>query len=395
MTKITNNSKLTQEISDKPEQPKIKLNEIFTISTLKDFFLKYKIFFATFNRSYLRHIKKSILASIRCCDPKYGRTVFVCETCNLKAFRPMSCKSRFCTSCGSQYAIDWAQKVVDTLIDCQHRSCLFTIPDVLWNLTIHKREILSELSDEINVLLKYHFNKAGIISFGLIVNIHTFGRDSKFNTHFHVLMSEGGFTKKGKFKSLRFIHGETLASFWKERVLAIFRKHFKDSKEKLKIINSTKNTNYFVDIKGKTLKNNQNSIKYFGRYLSRPAISENRIIGFDGKNVTFWYKDVDTHEEVTLVLPLFQFICRLILHIPPKGFKMVRRYGFYARRCSELVKSCLLKFKGRRLFSIEKLPWRERMRTYLGRDPLVCPNCNKKMVVQYIYHETYGTYNYT
>ena len=30
--------------------------------------------------------------------------------------------------------------------------------------------------------------------------------------------------------------------------------------------------------------------KYIGRYLSRPAIVEYRISGYDGKSVTFWYE---------------------------------------------------------------------------------------------------------
>lgn len=269
------------------------------------------------------------------------------------------------------------------------------IPDALWELSIFKREILAELSDEIHELIKYHFEKANIESFGMIINIHTFGRDSKFNTHFHVLFTEGGFDKNGNFKQLRYIQGKTLNNIWRSKVLNIFKKHFKNFPDKIKIIDSLRDNNFFIDIKGKPLKNDEKSIKYFGRYLARPAIAEHRIIDFDDKNVTFWYMDINSNKKETITLPVFKFIGRLILHIPPKGFKMVRRYGFYARRKTEAIKLCLNKFKNKKLFNSAKLSWNEKIKLAFGKDPLVCPRCNSKMILSEFHHKIYGSRFYT
>jgi hypothetical protein len=63
----------------------------------------------------------------------------------------------------------------------------------------------------------------------------------------------------------------------------------------------------------------------------RPAIAEYRITKFENNEVTFWYIDVITKEKTFLTLSLFKFIGRLITHINPKGFKAIRRYGFYVR----------------------------------------------------------------
>ena len=78
----------------------ISLKKIFTIDNLKLFFKKYKIFFNEFDTNHLKHIKKSLNAFLKCKDPTFGKVIFTCPICNIKTYRPITCKSRFCTCCG-------------------------------------------------------------------------------------------------------------------------------------------------------------------------------------------------------------------------------------------------------------------------------------------------------
>jgi len=73
----------------------------------------------------------------------------------------------------------------------------------------------------------------------------------------------------------------------------------------------------------------------------RPAIAEYRIIKFEYNEVTFRYIDAAIKEKIYLTLPLFEFIHGLILHINPKGFKVIRRYGFYARNIKSNLKNTI------------------------------------------------------
>jgi predicted DCC family thiol-disulfide oxidoreductase YuxK len=69
---------------------------------------------------------------------------------------------------------------------------------------------------------------------------------------------------------------------------------------------------------------------YLFKYVSSPPISLRRIVSYDGQKVTYWYKD---HRRglVKETLPAVEFIGRMVRHLPPKGFRMVRYYGIYAR----------------------------------------------------------------
>ena len=72
--------------------------------------------------------------------------------------------------------------------------------------------------------------------------------------------------------------------------------------------------------------------KYIGRYIGRPAIAESRILDYDGENVTFKYTRHDDNKEIIDTVPVYEFIKKLIIHIPEKNFKMIRNFGIYSRR---------------------------------------------------------------
>ncbi|MDW7725906.1 MAG: transposase [Candidatus Methanoperedens sp.] len=61
-------------------------------------------------------------------------------------------------------------------------------------------------------------------------------------------------------------------------------------------------------------------------------IAESRIIAYDGKRVTFWYRDSETRQKITVTMDKFEFVGLLLSHIPGKNFKMVRHIGIYSRR---------------------------------------------------------------
>jgi len=65
---------------------------------------------------------------------------------------------------------------------------------------------------------------------------------------------------------------------------------------------------------------------YLCKYVSSPPISIRRIEGYDGQNVTYRYKD-HRRGEVKETITAVEFIGRMIRHLPPKGFRMVRYYG--------------------------------------------------------------------
>ena len=75
-------------------------------------------------------------------------------------------------------------------------------------------------------------------------------------------------------------------------------------------------------------------IDYLGRYSHRIALSDSRLLGFDGESVQLAYKDYrDGNRHKVMTLSAEELLRRFLLHVLPNGFMRVRHFGFLANRC--------------------------------------------------------------
>jgi hypothetical protein len=74
-------------------------------------------------------------------------------------------------------------------------------------------------------------------------------------------------------------------------------------------------------------------LDYLGRYTHRVAISNHRLVDFDGEQVSFRWRD-SAHQNKQRILSLNgeEFLRRFLLHILPTGFQRIRHYGLFANR---------------------------------------------------------------
>ena len=122
------------------------------------------------------------------------------------------------------------------------------------------------------------------------------------------------------------------------------------------------------------------TVSYVGRYARRPPISELRIKKYTGDFVTFEFKDYyHNGSKVLHTLKTIEFIRKLIRHIPPHYFNVIRHYGILANRVKKAYQKLTEKLLGA-VPDVEKAKtWRERQELLHGKDPLRCRICNKIM----------------
>ena len=74
-------------------------------------------------------------------------------------------------------------------------------------------------------------------------------------------------------------------------------------------------------------------LAYLSRYTHRVAISNSRLIAFDGNGVTFRWKDYRAkgrERQKIMTLETGEFIRRFLIHVLPHGFHRIRHYGLFA-----------------------------------------------------------------
>ena len=88
-------------------------------------------------------------------------------------------------------------------------------------------------------------------------------------------------------------------------------------------------------------------LQYLARYVHRIAITNNRILSINNREVTFRYKEEKRKKKRvsrwrTMTLPAMEFIRRFLQHVPPKGFHKVRYYGLLSSANRPLVRQVQL-----------------------------------------------------
>ena len=120
---------------------------------------------------------------------------------------------------------------------------------------------------------------------------------------------------------------------------------------------------------------------YIGRYARRPPLSELRIKDYTGEWVTFEFKDYRNNgSKVLYTLKTIEFIRKLIRHIPPHYFNVIRHYGILASRVKTKYKEITEKILATPPNVKKAESWRERQTKFQKKDPLLCKICRRVMV---------------
>jgi|SRR5690554_1395010 len=340
-------------------------------------------------------VLKNVDKIISCGDPSMGYALYFCENCEKFKHVSFTCKSRFCNSCGAKYIHDRAASITSKLIRCKHRHIVFTIPKELRLFFLKDRSLLHALfkaSSDTILQWFYKINKSENFKPGFISTLHTFGRDLKWNPHIHMILTEGASGIKTPWRKISHFPFKMLRKRWQATLLSMLHKHLGASFYKLKtyLFNNYPN-GFYVYAKPAVSSKSNDAIKYIIRYTGRPVMAQSRILGYDGQFVTFYYDRHEDNKRVTEKVHAFDFIKRLIIHIPNEQFKMIRYYGLYSKKYTHSSKLHLLVSKELRCFHKRHSHWRARILLAFGIDPLRC-NCGHTMELIKIFHPGANTY---
>lgn len=242
------------------------------------------------------------------------------------------------------------------------------MPDCLWLLIKDDYECIKELTAATYRIMTEAMSqsaKQNIIP-GMINALHTYGKDMKVNIHFHTIVTQGGMDKNNQWRSVTYIPYTILRVKWKIYCLKVISKHINKTGDNQILLDSLYHHEYRNGFNVRVIKTGipkKELITYIARYIRHPAISNRRIINYDGSSVSIICGNKkDKPYAVTFTKD--EFITRLVQHIPVKNFKLIRHYGLYSRR--KIKKSSSVKLKQESITSYFK-----------SQHSIECPSCGK------------------
>ena len=291
---------------------------------------------------------KAVNAMRVCRTPVLGVDLYACQKCGDITHIYHSCKNRFCPTCSWGDTIKWAEKLKSKMLNVKHRHIVCTIPHSLHPLIKKNRVLLLSalMRASGKTFTDYLENKYNIKA-GVILVLHTFGETKDYHAHTHMIVSWGGICKKtGALKEIEkeFVNYE----FIQKKFRCKFEDELIGLYDNNKLIHGFKNRQSFMNFIKQINKKDwrlhlepgidlpETIIRYIGRYSKRACLSEYKITNMEGEYLSFKhkvYKDLGKDKrpkEKILSLHYSDFFPRLLQHVPPAYFRIVRYYGVYS-----------------------------------------------------------------
>ncbi len=338
---------------------------------------------------------KAVKAIINCRTAKMGGHINKCNYCGYETQAYSSCRNRNCPKCQYTKQQQWIDKINSNLPDTNYYHLVFTIPSTLHSLFyLNQNECYSMLFKAASQSLKEVALMPNLLGAetGAIAILHTWGQTLTYHPHIHMIVPSGGLSSDGmewmQSPKNYFLPVKVLGKVFRRKFCELLKKLWNNelnipnawtsyNNEEVKEILCSKNWNVNAE---KAFGGVKFVVNYLANYIHRIAISNHRIIDYDGKFVKFRYKDHRTGiSNKVMKLPVMEFIRRFLQHVLPSGFYKTRYYGIFASVNTQTKRAlvfCLLE-QDSNFSLLEGLTGYEVYRHITGKDPCVCPICNK------------------
>jgi len=312
---------------------------------------------------------------VDCRTPVLGGRMFLCHDCGHEHSVYHSCRNRHCPKCQGGDAEQWLERQRDILLPCEYGLATCTLPAGLRDIArSHQRTVYSILMREAaHALLELAADRlfiGGLV--GIMAVLHTWTRTLIFHPHVHMLFPVGGLADGGDSwikprKRTYILPAYALAKRFRERTELAFRKAGLYDLVPREVWCKPWVANV------KRVGTGETALLYLSRYVFRIAISNQRILAFDGQRVTFSAKS-ENGTTVRHTIDAQEFIRRFLQHVLPRHFVKIRYYGLWAPACREKLAAARA-ILDHHLTAIGKPPrLRVAKHSYAAPD-LRCPAC--------------------
>jgi len=294
-----------------------------------------------------------VMRAIRHCrTAALGGHIDICPRCGGdKTISYNSCRNRHCPKCQTQARQRWIAARKQELLETRYFHVVFTLPHHLHSLVLqNEAELYSLLFRTVaDTLLEVAANPEHLgAEIGFFAILHTWGQNLLFHPHIHCVIPGGGLSPDHS----QWIHSRypfflpirVLSKVFRGKfVAALKRAHrqcrltFAGSIQQMaerKCFAAFLRTLFrqaWVVYAKPAFGGPEQVLRYLGRYTHRVAISNHRLVSFDGNLVTFRWRDYARgNKQRLMTISADEFIRRFLVHVLPKGFVRIRHFGFMA-----------------------------------------------------------------
>jgi len=323
-------------------------------------------FVAAYPRQAAPQVRSTLAKLSLCRTAALGGRRLWCPSCGHRCAVYNSCGDRHCPQCRGARRFQWLDATRALLLpEVDYFQVVFTVPKALSGLALGNRRAVYDLLfaaawQTLREVLQEQF---GLQPAALMV-LHTWDQRLEAHAHVHALVPGGGPSRCGqrwiktrhprhrRRRKPYLVDNQLLSERFRDKFLAGLQRLHQQGKLRLGgelagcverftgLVDELGSRPWAVYIQGPPAENAspENVVKYLARYMSGGPISDRRLIAYARGKVTFLARSTRKSRGrgatplVPVTLSGVEFTRCWSLHILPKGYTRVRRYGGYSNR---------------------------------------------------------------
>ena len=294
-----------------------------------------------------------VMSAIETCrTAALGGHVEACSDCGHQRIAYNSCRNRHCPRCQGAAARTWLDAQKAKLLPVGYFHVVFTLPAQIADIAFHNKALIYDLlfkaASETMLTIAADPKHLGA-RIGITAVLHTWGSAMTHHPHIHMIVPGGGIAPDGRWISSRPVFllpvralGALFRRLFLSRLLDLHGAGKLGFFGKLAGLNDRRAfARHIAPVRKKRwvayakapFAGPEAVLAYLSRYTHRVAISNSRLLRFDGSEITFRYKDyrrAGANRQQVMTLAADEFIRRFLTHVLPRGFHRIRHYGLLA-----------------------------------------------------------------
>jgi hypothetical protein len=300
-----------------------------------------------------------VLAALQVCRTAHlGGHLERCDGCGHERNAYNSCRDRHCPKCQSLAKARWVAQQTADLLPVPYFHLVFTMPGQLVDLTQQNQRVLYDIlfaagAEALTTIAADPKHLGAEI--GFLAVLHTWGQNLQAHPHIHCVVPGGGLSPDGQSwvgsRENFFLSVKVLSRLYRGLFVSRLRAAYEGGELKFhgqiaelakpkmfdRLLRKLSDIEWVVYAK-RPFGGPEQVVSYLGRYTHRVAISNHRLVSNEDGKVSFRWKDYRRAKEGgetgtrTMELDAHEFIRRFLLHVLPRGFVRIRRFGLLANR---------------------------------------------------------------
>lgn len=299
--------------------------------------------------------KKALFSLMNCRTSEMGSTTYRCPEGHQSKEEFHSCRHRICSLCSHGKRKEWVDAQKQRIFNMPHFHVVFTIPEeyrIVWQFNESLFTALLFRSSKETLLELTQDKKYQGVTPGILITLHTWGRQLQLHPHTHCVISAGGLDSQNEWKEMStYLFPSRVASvLHRGKIQSFLAEAAKSGELKLppdlplsefwKLHSSLYKKSWNVRVE-EQYQSGKGVVLYLARYCKGGPLNPRQIKRCSDKEILMSFKDHREGRTKIMRLQPEQFLRRVLLHVPAKGVHTVRYYGLYAPSAKKKYEKCL------------------------------------------------------